>query len=173
MIYSAFPFYYKKRINAVYVIFHNINQISNFIAISLEMQKKLIKEANEPSLGAMFLLDDIIGNSRIKKLTSEARRVAHRNSPVLLVGETGTGKELFAQGIHNASLNSKGPFIPINCAAIPDTLLESMLFGTVKGAFTGALGSPGLFEQAEDGTIFLDEINSMSLSLQSKLLRVL
>ena len=173
MIYSAFPFFYRGQIAAVYVIFRNMNQISDFIAITLEMQKKFNKEENNPLIGAMFLLDDIIGNSTIKKITTEARNIARRNSPVLIVGETGTGKELFAQGIHNASLHSKGPFIPINCAAIPDTLLESLLFGTVKGAFTGATETPGLFEQAEDGTIFLDEINSMSISLQAKLLRLL
>jgi arginine utilization regulatory protein len=112
-------------------------------------------------------------SSKMKRIISEARRIACRNSPVLIVGETGTGKEIFAQGIHNASLYSKGPFIPINCAAIPDTLLESVFFGTVKGAFTGAADMPGLFEQAEDGTLFLDEINSMPFSLQAKLLRVL
>ncbi|MCO1604365.1 sigma-54 interaction domain-containing protein [Desulfosporosinus nitroreducens] len=174
MIFSAYPFYYKGQIIAVYVIFRNMNQMSDFIAITLEMHKKFIKQETNHHDGAMFLLDDIIGiTSKMKKITTEARRIAFRKSPVLIVGETGTGKELFAQGIHNASLYSKGPFIPVNCAAIPDTLLESLLFGTVKGAFTGAIDTPGLFEQAEDGTIFLDEINSMSFSLQAKLLRVL
>ncbi|EHQ87833.1 sigma-54 interaction domain-containing protein [Desulfosporosinus youngiae] len=174
MIFSAYPFYYKGQITAVYVIFRNMNQIGDFIAITLEMQKKFIKEELSHHDGAMYLLDDIIGiNSKMKRITADARRIACRNSPVLIVGETGTGKELFAQGIHNASLYSEGPFIPVNCAAIPDTLLESLLFGTVKGAFTGATDTPGLFEQAEEGTIFLDEINSMSFSLQSKLLRVL
>lgn len=174
MIFSAYPFYYQGQITAVYVIFRNMNQLSDFIAITLEMQKKFRKEELSRHDGAMYLLDDIISsNSKMKRLTAEARKIARRNSPVLIVGETGTGKELFAQGIHNASLYAEGPFIPINCAAIPDTLLESLLFGTVKGAFTGAADLPGLFEQAEEGTIFLDEINSMSLSLQAKLLRVL
>jgi len=91
----------------------------------------------------------------------------------MLYGETGTGKELFAQSIHNASRRAKRPFIAINCAAIPETLLESMLFGTEKGAYTGAESREGLFEQADGGTLLLDEINSMDLSLQSKLLRVL
>jgi len=174
MIFSAYPFYYKGQITAVYVIFRNMNQLSDFIAITLEMQKKFSKDELSRHDGAMYLLDDIISiNSKMKKITAEARKIARRNSPVIIVGETGTGKELYAQGIHNASLYSRGPFIPINCAAIPDTLLESLLFGTVKGAFTGATDMPGLFEQAEEGTIFLDEINSMSLSLQAKLLRVL
>ncbi|AFL99025.1 PAS domain S-box [Desulfitobacterium dehalogenans ATCC 51507] len=173
MIYSAFPFYYKGQVAAVYVIFRNMSQMSDFIAITLEMQKKFSQQENSQPTGATFLLEDIKGNDTIKRITGEARKIARRNSPVLIVGETGTGKELFAQGIHNASLHSKGPFIPINCAAIPETLLESLLFGTVKGAFTGATESPGLFEQAGDGTIFLDEINSMSLPLQAKLLRIL
>ena len=174
MIFSAYPFYYKGQITAVYVIFRNMNQLSDFIAITLEMQKKFMKEELSRQNGAMYLLDDIISiNGKMKRIAAEARKIARRNSPVIIVGETGTGKELFAQGIHNASLYSEGPFIPINCAAIPDTLLESLLFGTVKGAFTGAADMPGLFEQAEEGTIFLDEINSMSLSLQAKLLRVL
>src|SRR5690606_2280047 len=86
---------------------------------------------------------------------------------------TGTGKELFAQSIHNYSLRAKGPFVAVNCAAIPATLLESILFGTEKGAFTGAEDKPGLFEEADKGTLFLDEISSMDVSLQTKLLRVL
>jgi len=106
-------------------------------------------------------------------IISVAKRAAKSTSPVLIHGETGTGKELFAQSIHNYSKNSKGPFVAINCAAIPDNLLEGLLFGTVKGAFSDAIDRPGLFEQAENGTILLDELNSMSLNLQSKLLRVL
>lgn len=91
----------------------------------------------------------------------------------MLFGETGTGKELFAQSIHEESKRSNGPFLAINCAAIPENLLEGILFGTVKGAFTGAINREGLFEQANGGTLFLDEINSMPLALQSKILRVL
>jgi len=174
MIFSAFPFYYNGKISAVYVLFRNMNQIGDFIAATLEMQKKFIREESSQHNRAMYLLDDVIGISKkINQIVIEARRISSRTSPVLIVGETGTGKELFAQGIHNASLHSTGPFIPVNCAAIPDTLLESVLFGTVKGAFTGAADIPGLFEQAQNGTIFLDEINSMSFSLQAKLLRVL
>src|SRR5699024_8683313 len=86
---------------------------------------------------------------------------------------TGTGKELFVQSIHNASTRQSKPFIAQNCAAIPATLLESVLFGTVKGSYTGAMDRPGLFELAHGGTLFLDEINSMPLDLQAKLLRVL
>ena len=94
---------------------------------------------------------------------------------MLIEGETGTGKELFAHGIHSASARGNGPFVAVNCAAIPETLLESELFGYAPGAFTGAgrSGKPGLFEVAHRGTIFLDEIGEMSGSLQARLLRVL
>jgi arginine utilization regulatory protein len=91
----------------------------------------------------------------------------------LIYGATGTGKELFVQAIHNYGLRRNKPFVAQNCAALPETLFESILFGTVKGAFTGASDKPGLFELAHGGTLFLDEINSMPLNLQSKLLRVL
>ena len=90
-----------------------------------------------------------------------------------MYGESGTGKELFVQSIHNASSRAAGPFIAQNCAAIPENLLESILFGTSKGSYTGAVDRPGLFELANGGTLFLDELNSMPFDLQAKLLRVL
>jgi arginine utilization regulatory protein len=174
ILYSSYPFYYKGRLSAVYNIYRNIDQIGEFIATTLEMQKKFMKEQNSNQIRARYFLDDIIGESaEMRKTISVARKTALHDSPVLIVGETGTGKELYAQGIHNAGFSSKGPFTPVNCAAIPETLLESVLFGTKKGAFTGAEDIPGLFEQAEGGSIFLDEINSMPLVLQPKLLRVL
>jgi arginine utilization regulatory protein len=92
---------------------------------------------------------------------------------VLIVGETGSGKELFAQSILNDSSRFSAPFISQNCAALPDNLIESLLFGTKRGAFTGAIDQPGLFEQANGGTLLLDEINSLNFNLQAKLLRVL
>lgn len=125
--------------------------------------------------GTVYTLDSIItSNEAMKKLIEKAYKIADSNSPVLIYGDTGTGKELFAQGIHNASKERKSNmFIAQNCAAIPETLLESLLFGTTEGSFTGAKDKPGLFEIAEGGTIYLDEINSMDLNLQAKLLRVL
>jgi arginine utilization regulatory protein len=121
-----------------------------------------------------FQFEHIIYASRIMGQTIEqARRAARSNSSVLIVGETGTGKELFAQSIHNESPRKHHPFIAQNCAALPESLLEGILFGTTVGSFTGAVNRAGLFEQAHGGTLLLDEINSMSIDLQAKLLRVL
>lgn len=117
---------------------------------------------------------DIIGqNNNILKLKAYALKAAGAKSPVLIYGETGTGKELFVQSIHNSSERRNMPFIAQNCAALPSTLLEGILFGTVRGSFTGAEDRPGLFELADGGTLYLDELNSTPLELQAKLLRVL
>ncbi|WP_309090937.1 sigma 54-interacting transcriptional regulator [Domibacillus sp.] len=121
-----------------------------------------------------FTFDSIIGKSdAIQEVIELSKRATRTSSYVLVVGETGTGKELFAQSIHNGSARASAPFISQNCAALPDNLIEGLLFGTTKGAFTGAIDSAGLFEQAEGGTLLLDEINSMNIHLQAKLLRVL
>jgi len=117
----------------------------------------------------------IIGDSpAIAIILTEVRKVTDARSNVLLLGETGTGKELFARVIHHNSGRRDMPFVPINCSAIPETLLETELFGHVRGAFTGAVASKkGLLEEADGGTVFLDEIGDMSLPLQAKLLRVI
>lgn len=123
---------------------------------------------------AVFSFDDIIGQSEpLQKSKEKAIRAAYTVSPLLIYGETGTGKELFVQAIHNFSQRKNKPFIAQNCAAIPETLLEGILFGTVKGGFTGAENRKGLFEEADGGTLYLDELNSMPLELQAKLLRVI
>jgi propionate catabolism operon transcriptional regulator len=127
-------------------------------------------------LAARYSFDYLTGNSPIfVAAKAAATRYAKTGSTVLITGESGTGKELFAQAIHNASMRRAGPFVAINCAAVPEPLLESELFGYEEGAFTGSRkgGKPGLFEAAHTGTIFLDEIGDMPLLLQSRFLRVL
>ena len=119
-----------------------------------------------------YTFDDIIGQgSAMKEAVSIARRVAPQECSVLLVGETGTGKEIFAQAIHKESSRRGGKFLAINCAAVPENLIEGILFGTVKGSFTGSEDRVGYMEEASGGTLFLDELNSMSMVMQSKILR--
>ena len=124
--------------------------------------------------GASFTMEDIIAvDEKMKNARDYIPVVAACDLPVMIYGETGTGKEVFAQSIHNASERRDKPFIAQNCAALPDTLLESILFGTSKGAFTGAMENKGLFELADGGTLFLDEIGNLPLGLQAKLLAAL
>ncbi|WP_425805623.1 sigma-54 interaction domain-containing protein [Desulfitobacterium sp. Sab5] len=140
-----------------------------------QRQQKLYEEVKKLQ-NTRYTFEDIIGESEaLLKTKSMANFVANGISSILIYGETGTGKELFAQSIHNASPRRAKQFVALNCGALPATLIESNLFGYEEGAFTGAKkgGSPGAFEQADGGTIFLDEISEMELGLQTKLLRVL
>ena len=140
------------------------------------MESDLNKQLMKKGLVAKYRFDDILCKSEVmKKSMALARKVALTDYTILINGESGTGKELLAQSIHNFSARKDRPFVAINCAALPPSLLESELFGYEKGAFTGASpqGKIGLFEQANHGTIFLDEIGDMSLHLQARLLRVL
>jgi len=153
----------------IVVTFQKVSQIQK---TEQKIREKLYLKGNV----AENTFDDIIGQSKIfRNLKEEAKNYAQIDSPVLLYGETGTGKELFAQAIHNYSPRKNKPFIAFNCAAIPESLLESELFGYVRGAFTGAKkeGKVGLFEQAHEGTVFLDEIGEISQNIQARLLRVL
>ena len=141
-----------------------------------DMEGMIRQQLTSRGLIANDTFDSIIARSKIMLKTVErARRFSRTDSTILLLGETGSGKEIFAQSIHNASLRKDGPFIGVNCAALPDSLLESELFGYAEGAFTGARkgGKPGLFELAHHGTIFLDEVNDMSNAVQARFLRVL
>lgn len=160
---------------------YNINQIlfnGQLKGYVIDFIDKIeaIKNYNKINNEHKIYLENIIGTSYpISKVKEESLMAAKTTSTVLITGESGTGKELFARAIHNHSNRSENPFIAVNCAAIPDNLLESELFGYEEGAFTGAKkgGSLGKFELAHKGTIFLDEIGDMSLHLQAKLLRVL
>ncbi|MFZ7944863.1 sigma-54 interaction domain-containing protein [Neobacillus sp. 19] len=150
----------------------NFKEITDIQKVELLLRKKL----HQNGLEAKYRLSDIVGETQVIMETKElARKFAETESTVLITGESGTGKELFAQGIHSASHRSLGPFVAVNCAAFPENLLESEMFGYEKGTFTGALkdGKPGLFELAHGGTLFLDEIGELPLRIQALLLRVL
>lgn len=174
VFFSCYPFIYNNQIEGNYVISRHVLSEDPYISAILTYEKQLTQQINEKSGSSHYYLNNIIGSSSaISESLEQARKVSQHTMPVMIVGETGTGKEMFAQGIHNAGKTIRGDFVAINCAAVPETLLEGILFGVTKGAYTGAVATPGLFEQAEDGTIFLDEVNSMPISLQMKLLRVL
>lgn len=141
-----------------------------------ELESQIRRKLSERGLKARYTFDQIIHKSKeIDRVIELAGRYAASDSNVIIIGETGTGKELFAQSIHNASKRKNGPFVAVNCAALPENLLESELFGYVEGAFTGTSkgGKMGLFEQAHGGTLFLDEVGEISMAIQTKLLRVL
>lgn len=145
----------------------------------IELQGKLLEKQtpgkqSDNLLPARYTFRDIrYTSASMKRVVEQCEQIAKNDSSVMIYGETGTGKELFAQSIHNASSRKDRPFLAINCAAIPENLLEGLLFGTERGAYTGAERRAGLFEQANGGTLLLDELNSMNVNLQSKLLRVL
>lgn len=142
------------------------------------LRERLLRTENiilKKQLEERYDFEKIVGQSKVVTgLIAEVKKIADARSNVLLLGETGTGKELFARAVHFNSLRKEMPFVPINCSAIPENLLESELFGYVKGAFTGAVSTKrGLFEEADGGTVFLDEIGDLGHSLQAKLLRVI
>lgn len=135
---------------------------------------EITKKPKGKNNNTRFNFRDIVFKSRVMRQTvDQARRAARTSSSTLIIGDTGTGKELFAQSIHNHSPRKNYPFIAQNCAALPEHLLEGLLFGTSVGSFTGAIDREGLIEQAHNGTLLLDEINSMGINLQAKLLRFL
>lgn len=177
--YSTYPVVRNGEILGVYTISRNEAILRELLYETIEHKRLLNKkeetrpEPGRKAQGTQYTFSDMVGSSPVmKNLLREAQTIAMFNTPVLITGETGTGKEVLAQSIHNFGRERK-KFVAINCAAIPENLVESVLFGTVKGAFTGSLNSSGLFREAEDGTLFLDEINSMSTVMQAKLLRAL
>ncbi|AXF55273.1 sigma 54-interacting transcriptional regulator [Salicibibacter kimchii] len=172
--------------NKKLAVTHSMVRLSHFKVGSIviidgvdDLQEKELnirKKINEKPLQSQYKFDDIIGKSeKINQAKKHAMKFSRTNSSILIQGESGTGKELFAQSIHDTSNRSDRTFVAINCAALPENLLDSELFGYEEGAFTGASkgGKKGLFELADKGTIFLDEISELPIHLQSKLLRVL
>ena len=174
---SSIPIKSKGKILGALEISRDITQVRQMSEKIVDLQSKLYpKNKKSPNINesAKFTFEDIIGsNKEMERLKELSRKAAETDVSVLVSGDTGTGKELFVHSIHNASNRNHKPFITENCAALPANLLEGILFGTIKGGFTGAEDRPGLFELADGGTLFLDEINSMPMELQSKLLRVL
>lgn len=154
-----------------------IGTVGTFQEVSkIEKLEHQYRKLQTTGLTAKHYFKDIIGESEtIKKTIEQAKAYSKADSTILIEGETGTGKEIFAQSIHNYSRRKAGPFVAINCAALPETLLESELFGYEEGAFTGAKrgGKAGLFELAHKGTIFLDEINQIPIQLQARILRAI
>ncbi len=178
---QEFPYdgYVVKSINSTIPIKENgkfvgVANMVRYLDGPFKRNEIIINMKEKKDFGIRYGIDDIEGCSEsIFYLKQKIRMVADTDSSVLIYGETGTGKELTAQAIHSLSGRREDRFVSLNCAAIPESLLESVLFGTVKGAYTGAENRPGFFEISKGGTLFLDEINSMEIGLQAKLLRVI
>lgn len=180
MIAHRIPIIEKGKVVAVVgkVLFQDVKELHALSARVNRLRQELDYYKGEylKTLYARYDFSDIIGNdAKLLSVIEIAKKVAPSNTTVFIGGESGTGKELFAHAIHNHSHRRHGPFVKVNCAAIPESLLESVLFGYEEGAFTGAVkgGKKGKFQMAHQGTIFLDEIGELPLTMQAKLLRVL
>lgn len=164
---DTFPIKEDGKIIGAVCITHSPERLKTSATLNLTTQK-------EHAARDLYTVADIIGRSEpVQTLRQQILRVSKTSSSLLIYGETGTGKEMVAQSVHTGSARKGKPFITQNCAAIPATLLENIFFGAVKGSYTGAENHAGIFEAASGGTVFLDEINSMDMGLQAKLLRVL
>jgi len=172
---TTVPVIIDDKVRAVVEVAKNITKIQEMSNTILELQKEIEKPAKAKSTKIKkYNFNNIIGqNVKFVEVIDRAKKASNSSASVFIYGETGTGKELIAQSIHFDGTRKENPFIAQNCAALPESLLEGLLFGTSKGGFTGAVDRAGLFEQANGGTLLLDEINSMPYELQAKLLRVL
>jgi len=168
-IHSVFPLFKEGRVVATISVVKDYNILERTIPSFLTPNNNRVF-----AQGTRFTFASIIGSAPgFVNAVKTSKMAANSPSPVMIYGETGTGKELFAQAVHNFYYGKTERFIDVNCSAIPENLIEGILFGTRKGAYTGAVDRKGLFEKANGGTLFLDEINSMPLPLQGKILRVL
>ncbi len=172
---TTVPIIYNGEVVAAVEVAKNITEIQEMSNTILELRKE-IEQPNEIKELKIkkYRFNNLVGkSSNFKAIIDIAKKASKSSASVFIYGETGTGKELIAQSIHFDGIRQNKPFLAQNCAALPETLLEGILFGTAKGGFTGAVDRAGLFEQANGGTLLLDEINSMPYELQGKLLRVL
>lgn len=174
---STYPLYSREGVKGAVEIARDITRIVELHDQVLDLRRQLRESSRGKRLregSVPYHFSDLIGeNPAFRQAVSIAKKASRSQSPVIIYGATGTGKDLIAQSIHNASIRRERPFVAQNCAAVPRDLMEGLMFGTTKGAFTGSIDRPGIFEQADEGTLFLDELNSLDPSLQSKLLRVL
>lgn len=170
---TAYPAFVSGKVSGV-IAFESDMALAEQIRNRMSSLEGYMKDNPVKGRSKLYSFDNIIHQSeKIKEAIHFAKKVSLLDSSILIEGDTGTGKELFAQSIHSYSARRNKPFIDINCSAVPSNLFESIFFGTEKGAFTGSLAKPGIFEMADGGTVFLDEVNSISLEMQAKLLRVL
>lgn len=171
---TTLPIFIDGKIAGAVEIAKDYSTIQKLTDTIVDLQSKMKRSTRKKATKKHVAFNTIVtGDFRFKQTKELAQKVAPTDANVLIYGETGTGKELFVQAIHEASKRKNKPFIAQNCAALPESLLESLLFGTTKGSYTGAIERAGLFELADGGTLFLDELNSMPLDLQAKMLRVL
>lgn len=174
---STWPILAEEALVGAIEISKDVTRVRELSERVVDLQAELLGKRRRQSAalsGARYSMSDLVGcHLKLEAVKEHAVLAARGNAPVLVYGETGTGKELLVHAIHRTSPRHAGPLVAQNCAALPEGLLEGILFGTARGSFTGAEDRPGLFELADGGTLYLDEINSMDLNLQAKLLRVL
>ncbi len=180
LVASTVPVLDNGELLAVYSVCREVTHLKEMLLRTMQLQDNKSdsletgKKQGVYNPRAHFTFSDIISKSQaMESVINGAKRAMMSSANILIYGETGTGKELIVQSIHNGGPRKRHPFVAINCSAIPENLLETMLFGAVKGAYTGAVPTTGLFEYVDEGTLYLDEINSMSIGLQAKLLRAL
>ena len=172
---STYPIFVDGKVTGACEVSTDITRLKEMAERIVDLRRELRSRRKKTALSkTLYTLDDIVGESQaMREVKRTAAKVAQSDSGVMVWGETGTGKELLVQAIHSASDRAHAPFIPQNCAAMPESLLESLVFGTSKGGFTGATDRPGLMELAAGGTLYLDEVDSMPLGLQAKMLRAI
>lgn len=167
---SAFPLYTGDQLSGV--IYLTLNMQASNVLTDQYLKSKLTQTTTSKSEKTIYTFESLIGNEKkFVSIVDSARSASETDFNILIFAESGCGKEILSHAIHNSSTRKNKPFVPINCSAIPENLLEATLFGTARGAFTGAVERAGLLEEASGGTLLLDELNSMPLALQAKLLR--